>query len=224
VATRLPNGFVSGNGVLHRLSLAVRLDDHFTGQPVPDTLQVRLRGRPERPVPGPDGCPRRADGTYRFIGLPRGHYELSIQDAAGHWTLFDPALQIDVPPSDPAAAEVQDLWPTPTRPARPGETALRGRLLDSLTGQPLQGHRIEIASPGGPWTRHSITDADGEVLYPFLAVVVPQSDERLHLEVRVDGGARPLSATQVDRAAPTPGPLFAIDPGRETRLRLWVMP
>jgi len=216
--------FVSGEGTTHRLSFVVRLNDHFSGQPVPDLLQVGLRGYPQLPVVGPGGSRRQADGTYRFIGLPDGPYRVSVLDAKGQWTTFDASLDLSLPVTDPTEARAQDLWPTSARSSRPGETSMRGRLLDASTDQPLQGRRIEIGPLGGPWTRHSFTDADGEVFYPFHEFVAPQADGTLQLEARVDEGAATVDEIQTDGNASTPGPIFAVQPGRETRLRLWVMP
>ncbi len=214
--------FVRSGGTSHRLSFVLRPSDHFSGQPVPHLLQVGLRGFPKRPVIGPDGSERQADGSYRFIDLENGDYEVYIRDTTGRWTTFGASLNLRLPISVPTRAVVQTVWPTPAQTSAPGETVLRSRIIDTATRQPLPGRRIEIGPAGGPWNRHSFSDADGELFFPLSESVAPQADGTLRLEVRVDEGATTVNQVQANGSAPTAGALFTVQPGRETRLRLRV--
>jgi len=112
----------------HQLSVAVRLDDHFTGEPVKAELQVSLSTR-EAGVKAASGSLRHADGTYRFLDLANGPRDVKVtvpDNTAFTWT---PVTPITIPLADARVPVVIEVWPSPkavgcargARPPRGGE-------------------------------------------------------------------------------------------------------
>jgi hypothetical protein len=205
----------------HRLAFAVLPRDHFTGTPIPQTLEVTLPGWDVPPVRSPSGGLRQPDGTYRWIDLPDGPYDVHVIDPSGRWRFEEPAATIMVPLAAPAATVIEG-WPTPSSPDPLGLTALRARLHDPAQ-VPLPGLQVSVGPPGGPFLRSTTSDEAGEVLLLVVEPVALDPDGQVTLELEVEGGARPvLSITSGGPA--TPGPVLSVAPGRTSRVRVEVGP
>jgi hypothetical protein len=210
--------------VTHRLAFAVRIEDHFSREPVAEELEVRLdTGEP--PVAARTGGHRHADGTYRWADLVDGLRTLSIRSASGRWTRMDPTpIDVALPLT---AAEAQtavriEMWPTPAADPPPGVPAIRG----VLAGAAVAGLRVEIdgtAAPD-PTGRFTVADAGGELLFPLPGGPWPRTaDGRLDLTVVVPG--RTVVAVDVVSDSPITsfaGPQFHIAPDRASRVRFHV--
>lgn len=208
----------------HALAFALRVVDHFTGEPVPDVLEVRLDGRPELPVPSPSSSRRQHDGTYRFVDLPAGNHQVVVTDPSGRWSIAGSPLTVALPLADPTAVQQLVARPTPVHPDPAGRTYIRVRTVRDGTTDPVPGVQVAIASAGGPFARHAVSDVDGEAAHPVLGAIAPAPAGTVELEVEVDGGARPVLRTAVGGAAATAGTTFHARPGRATRVVIEVGP
>lgn len=204
--------------VRHRLAFAVRVDEHFTKEPLAEALDVRLSSG-ERAVGSPSGGVRHGDGTYRWVNLADGLRHVTLRAASGRWVRWEPApVQVVVPIADPRTALRVEVWPTPLAAAPPGVSAIRGKLVGAAVG----ALRIEIngtgAAPTGRWTR---SDADGEFLYLLPGGPWPITAARtLALTVAIFG--RAVARVDVGGAS-FAGPQFEISPQREVRARFHVV-
>lgn len=154
------------DSIAHRLSFAVRFDDHFSGASIADELPVRLAGNLQRPARRSDGTGmRQSDGSYRFINAPGGPQRVLWRDpfARTHasWTRFGAEPEVALPLADPAVLVKFDLWPAANAAASPGTIGVRGR----LTGPGNGGQTIRIARQGTAFGRHTISDQNGEFLF-----------------------------------------------------------
>ncbi|MBK4216500.1 hypothetical protein JJJ17_11235 [Paracoccus caeni] len=186
-------------GIRHQLSLIVRFRDHFTGQPVPQELPVRLAGSLLRPVRRPDGKGiRQADGSYRFLGAGTGAQTIlwrrPLTRAEAGWVRWDADdPQVTLPLPDPATVVEVDLWPAADAIATAGQTGIRGKLQGSDTA----GLEIRIAQQGQPFDRMTRTDQGGEFLFLPPGAMAPDMAGRIPLtiEARIPGGAaRPVAS------------------------------
>lgn len=209
-----------------RLGFVVRVVNHWTETPVLDTLQVSVLSGLGQPVAAPGGGARQPDGTYRFLELPPGDYPLEIEDAQAHWAFFAGLPVLTLPLADPAESslvvEVR-AWPKPARPTPPAVTFVRGRLQDAA-GEPIPGGKVALAGAGGPWSKATWADSDGEFVCQLSTFLAPNASGQLELETLVADGARSVVASTVERGPPDPGPRFLISPGRATRVRLEITP
>jgi hypothetical protein len=175
---------------IHRLSLAVRVVDHFSGEPLAEELPLRLGGSLQRPVLAPGGATRRqADGAYRFINVPEGLVTLLWREpfARRHggwlrWPDGDPQFALPLP--DPAAWAELPLWPAPSAGARPGATGVRGRLV----GTGAAGLTVRIAVAGEPFDRYTRSDDNGEFLFLPPGGIQGQAAGRVPLRIEVQAG------------------------------------
>lgn len=209
-----------------RLGFVVRVVDHWTETAVLDTLQVSVLGGLRQPVAASGGGARQPDGTYRFLALPPGDYSLEIVDPQEHWAFFAGAPVLSLPLSDPSElSQVVEVraWPKPARPTPPAATLVRGRLQDAA-GDPIPGAKVALAGAGGPWSKATWADSDGEFVCQLTTFLPPTASGELELETQVADGARGVVASTVERGPPDPGPRFLISPGRATRVRLEITP
>jgi hypothetical protein len=210
------------NGWQHSLSFAVRFDDHFFGEPVPEELPVRLSPSQRRPVKGPSGKARQSDGTYRFVDVEPGSHRVlwlpPFEDAFRTWTSWGPPLEVSVPLADPAAVVVADLWPTPEAGVRAGTTAIRGKVV----GPGAAGLGVSLTRTGSPPTdRTSRTDRFGEFLFPLPMRLEPNAANLLPLTVRVAG--RTVSRCVAEPIGTEfPGADFTVRAGVVTRVKFFL--
>lgn len=200
----------------HRLSLAVRVDDHFSGAPWPEEVEVEL-DPPEAPVAAQGGgAMRHPDGTYRFVDLAPGPRQLVVTPRNGTaftWTASTPVV---LPLGNPAAPVVVEMWPSPGARIATGTVAIRGRLVTAAAGQEV---RMEVAGLAVPRNRRTRCDGDGELVFVVVGSMMLNSDYRVEIDVTVPG--RTLTSIQIldgDTNPIFPGATFAVPPGRETRV------
>jgi hypothetical protein len=207
----------------HDLSVALRFDDHFFGQPVPETLSVTLSapsGRWLWPLSSPTpGLLRQPDGTYRFADIADGNYPVTYTSPSGDWVSWDPAFTLALPLPNPATLIVRQLWPAPQAAVPAGATAIRGKLV----GANVVGLQVEIGPQGGPFDGHyNRTDSFGEFLYPILIPAPAQSSGELRLTTRVAAGARAVASVDIidgTTVTSTLGPDFVLVPGKASRVK-----
>lgn len=207
--------------VQHRLAFAVRVEEHFTREPLAEALDVRLSSG-ETAVGSPSGGVRHGDGTYRWVNLTDGLRHVTLRAASGRWVRWEPApVQVVVPIADPRTALRVEVWPTPLATAPPGVSAIRGKLVGAAAG----GLRVEIDGTGmAPTGRWTLSDADGEFLYLLPGGPWPLTAARtLALTIAIFGRA----VARVDVASPFgasfAGPQFEIPTQREVRARFHVV-
>jgi hypothetical protein len=204
----------------HVLAVAVRLEDHFLAQPIPDELDVRL-GTEILPCRTRSGSGHRhPDGTYRFVGVPDGPQQIVIA-SDDRWMVLEPPPAIVLPLADPAEAMVVQLWPTPVQTTPPGMTAVRGKLV----GAPAQtiGRRVEIDVGTATAIHHTTSSSHGELLFLLPGRLELDTAGLVPITVRVDGATvtgGELIAGQ--NHIGFSGASLAIAPGRESRVRFHV--
>lgn len=216
--------------VHHSLSLAVRVEDHFTSLPVGEEVRVELEtGERGVPVRSGNGW-RHDDGTYRWVNLASGTRHIDVSSPSGRWVAWEPAPPVMLPLTDPGAAVVIQVWPTPLAPVPLGVTAIRGTLIGAGIGA---GQRVEIeATRTPPRGRFARTDSLGDFLFPlpgWLELELDNEDEDddedtkglVKLSVHVPG----RTVTQVDivvgdHVTTSAGSTFFVPPGRQTRARI----
>ena len=208
--------------VTHALGFALQFQDHFTGQPIEDTLRVSMASGRILPALTSDGRRRASDGTYRFVGLPVGSYAVEFSSPSGRYTSWDPPLAVSVPLANPQLPVKRDLWPTPMAPVPLGMTAIRGKIL----GSTFRGVTVRIAKTGTAPVKFTRSDAWGELLFMLPDPIAPPQDEsEIRLTVELDGGALPVTGTDVITGGVRthfPGPQFKLTPGRESRVKFQV--
>lgn len=217
---------MSVDTLTHRLSLAVRLVDHFSGEPVADEFPLRLAGSLQRPVMGPGGATRRqADGAYRFINVPEGTVRVLWREpfarTHGAWLRWpDGDPQFMLPLADPAAYADVPLWPAPHAAAPPGATGVRGK----LTGPNAAGLTVRIAVQGEPFDRYTRSDDNGEFLFlpPGRLALDASGRVPLRIEVQAGGGVGRLVAdgrfVPDSAGAAFAGPDFTVTPRIVSRI------
>jgi hypothetical protein len=221
--------------VHHRLSVAVRVDDHFTSTPVAEELRVELETL-ERGVPTRAGNGHRHDdGTYRWANLADGPRLIHVSSPSGRWVAWEPAPLVTLPLADRRAPVVIQVWPTPNAMVPAGVTAVRGTLIGTGIGS---GQRVEIESLETPARGHfTRTDSRGDFLFllpgwleaypriepedPDEPDVPPVPNLGVELEVRVPG--RTVTGIEIvvgGTATLFTGSKVFVPPGRETRARI----
>ncbi|WP_437322179.1 hypothetical protein [Sorangium sp. So ce394] len=205
---------------VHRLAFALRVDEHFSREPLGEPVEVRLdTGEPA--VDSLSGSARHSDGTYRWANLSDGLRRVTLRSASGRWVRWDPApLDVVVPVPDQKTALVVEMWPTPLAAAPPGVSTIRGKLV----GAGVAGLRVEIDGTGAPPTgRWTFADAQGELMYLLPGGPWPMTAARL-LDLTISIPGRTVAGVEV-----LPGPTsftgaqFAIPPQREIRARFHVL-
>ena len=211
---------MSGDTLQHRLSLTVRLVDHFSGLPLADEFPVRLAAVLVRPVLRSDGAGRRQeDGTYRFRNLAGGPARVLWREPLSRshagWTSWDADPVIALPVAAPTVPLDIAVWPTAAAAAPQGAIGVRGK----LEGPNVADCRVRIALNGQPFDRFTRSDAAGEFLFlppGALPATAPGGQIPLVVEVtdasglpRVVTGGRFLPSAA---GAPFAGPNFTIPP------------
>lgn len=202
---------MSGERVAHQLSLAVRMVDHFSGQPVPDELPLRLADSLVRPVPRPGGAGRRqADGAYRFVNAPAGPARLLWRQpftrSEGGWTRWGDDPLFVLPLADPGAYLDVELWPTANAAAAPSATGVRGKLV----GANAAGQTVRIALQGTAFDRFTHSNDSGEFLFLPPGRLATDANGRVPLSIAVhaaNGTPRVLTGSAM--VPPSAGGPFA---------------
>lgn len=199
----------------HSIAFAVRVDDAFSDLPVADHLDVTANDH-EKPVMAADRSgTRHSDGTYRFIDLEAGTYQVRVRAPRGFtWT---PATPVTVPVPDRTQPVVITLWPTPDADPPLGAIAIRGRLVTAAAGQEVNIEPVATPALG----RRTRCDADGEFLYVIAGwTELDPATGLVELDAVVTG--RTVTSVDVLDGATTTtysGSTFAVPPGRDTRAR-----
>jgi hypothetical protein len=200
--------------VRHQLSLAVRVDDHFSGEPWPDDLEVELdTHEPALSVRG-GGKIRHSDGTYRFIKLTPGAKQLTVKAQDGTAFTWTPTTPVNLPLISPSTPVVIEMWPSPKARIAAGNIVIRGRLVSAAAGQEVN---IEVVGRP-PRNRRTRCDANGEFAFVVVGPMELNADYELELEVTVP--TRTVDTIQILDGDTNPivsGSQFAVPPGRETR-------
>lgn len=208
-----------------RLSFVVRFDDPWTGRPVPAAFDLRVDGTEITPVSNPAGQQRQPDGTYRFVDVPDGVWDVHVTDRSGLWAFLDTPIQVTLPlpdPADPVFVQVRKAWPSPARPIAPGRTAVRALVFEQGTLVPVANQRVEMDAPTGGFTRWVRTQGDGECVHLFADYIAPQANGLLDIEVRTPG--RVVTTCRVGDAPASVGSTFSLPPGAVSRVRVEVAP
>lgn len=200
--------------VRHQLSMAVRVEDHFTGEPWPSELDVALdTSEPPLDVQG-GGKIRHSDGTYRFIRLTPGAKQLTVRARDGTAFTWTPSTAVALPLISPSTPVVVEMWPAPNARIAAGTIVIRGRLVTAPAGQEVN---IEVVGRP-PRNRRTRCDANGE--FAFVVVGPMELDADYELELAVTVPARVVDTIQIldgDTNPTVSGNTFAVPPGRETR-------
>ena len=102
--------------VRHTLGIAIRVEHHFLGIPIPDEMNVRVdtdvlpgvvKGRTTR---------LHSDGTYRFIDLEDGPHTVEIAARDDQWMVLEAVPVVVTPVGQPTVPLVVHAWPSPQHP------------------------------------------------------------------------------------------------------------
>ncbi len=204
--------------VSHKLSLAVRVDEHFSMQPWSDEVDVRLDTmEPPVALAGSPKRTRNPDGTYRWIDLAPGARAVTVvsRDGSGFtWTATTPVV---LPLVNPAVPLVIEMWPTPSARISANTIVIRGRLNTAATGQEV---RMEVDGVA-PRNRFTRCDDRGEFTFVVLGPMELDTNSDVVLIVTVPG--RTVDTIQIIDGDTNPtvvGNSFAVRPGRETRAHI----
>jgi hypothetical protein len=203
----------------HRLSVAVRVDDHFTGAPVREELGVALSTQ-EPAIAASSGSLRHPDGTYRFIDLGSGARDVTVTVPDGAGFTWSPTTAIVLPLADPRVPVVIELWPSPKATAPPGALAVRGRLDAPIASPVAPGQEVhmEVVSGFPPRNKRTRIDADREFL--FLVVGPTELTSKYRVQVKVTTPGRTIASIDItdgDGTTAFTGNTFDVPPGGEIR-------
>jgi len=183
--------------VVHRLAVAVRLFDIFTGETVrtPMTLAIpELRAR----------AFRASDNTYRFQFTNRdvpsgGPFTLTIEVPSGEYESREPTqvpslpIVVGHPPPviRPDYLLEFPMWPTRAHKLPAAETAVVGRVI-SAGATDVTSLRVFLFEPPGPppATPYAYTNGNGEFLFRLpqlhahMSGTVPVLTATLDIEIR----------------------------------------
>ena len=194
---------MTGDTIRHRLSFAVTFIDHFSREPVPAELPVRLAGSFHRPALEPGRRSRRqGDGTYRFTDAPPGAQQILWREPLNRtqagWARWDDAdLAIMLPLPNPATLASFELWPTADAALPKGTTGVRGKLVGADNG----GMEVRIARTGQPFGRFTRSDDYGEFLFPLVGRLPLNAARRISLTIELgDPDFDRHGVAEVDRA------------------------
>lgn len=206
--------------VQHALSFAVQVNDHFSGNPVADELNVTL-DTPDMPIATQARTGTRfPDGTYRFIDVPVGARVITVSSADGTAFTWTPTTPVTLPLPDRRVPLVIELWPTPTATIAAGNLVIRGKLVTAAAGQVVQieAQAYPTTPLFPPRNKRTRCDASGEFAFVVAGTMGVRPDNKVSL-VCTAPGRTIISIDVVDGAAitSTPGSTLLVPPGRETR-------
>jgi hypothetical protein len=202
--------------VRHQLSVAVRVDDHFTGEPVGRELEVTLSTE-ESGVKAASGSLRHPDGTYRFVDLANGPPDIPVTAPDAIAFTWTPTTAIAIPLADPRVPVVIEVWPSPKARAPAGALAIRGRL-EAAAVAAGQEVRMEVVSGFPPRNKRTRIDADREFLFLVMGPMEQTSDHKVQIDVTIPG--RTVTSIDVTDGSGTTtfaGSTFDAPPGGEIR-------
>jgi hypothetical protein len=206
--------------VEHSLSFALRVDDHFTNNPVASELAVTL-DTPDVPIGNQTRTGTRfPDGTYRFIGVPAGSRIVTVTASDGTAFTWTPSTPVILPLPDRRIPVVIELWPTPSASIAVGALVVRGKLVTAAAGQIVQieaqAYPTSPAFP--PRNKRTRSDANGEFAFVVAGSMGVRPDNKVALACTVPGHTI-TSIDVVDGATTTTtaGSNLLVTPGRETR-------
>jgi hypothetical protein len=211
--------------VRHRLSLAIRFVDHFSGRPVDAELPVRLAGSFQRPARTSGGAGyRQDDGSYRFLSAAPGPatvlWRAPFARSHAGWTRWDSDPVIALPRADAMALVDVALWPTPDAVVPAGATGLRGK----IEGPDAGGLTIRVAPLADPFDRFTRTDASGAFLFlpQGRLSATPTGTVPMKIDVLApDGTPRAVLGGRFAPASAGPafaGPAFTLTPATVLRI------
>lgn len=205
--------------VRHRLAIALRVEHHFLGTPIPDELDVRIDREVLPGLVNGSRSRRHADGTYRFIDVPDGPHTIEIATRNDGWLLLEPTPVVVTPIGQPTVPLTIFAWPSPKQATPMGMTAVRGKLI----GAPALAldRRVEIDT-GSPSTSYTRTDSFAEFLF-LLPGTLPLVNGVVPITVHVVGAS--VTGGEVvagEDITPFTGASLQIVPGRETHVRFHV--
>jgi len=182
----------------HRLAVAARFFDIFTGETVRAPLKVSI------PALRLEAFHATSDDTYRFLVSNRdvpggGPFDISVEIPRNEYEAREP-MQISTLPivlGHPPPVVRSDfllefpLWPSRLRRSAPGETAITGRVV-SAGATNVDGLRVFLLEPPGPPppSPYAYTNAAGEFLYRLprlqarMSGSVPVLTATLNIEIR----------------------------------------
>lgn len=183
--------------IIHRLGVAVRLFDIFTGETVRVPLIVTI------PVLRWTAIHAATDDTYRFVvtnrDIPGGPPFAIEVEAPGKEYEAREALPVTLPivVGHPPPVVRPDyllefpLWPTRRRRVLPGETAVTGRIVSGGATN-VDGLRVFLFEPPGPApvTPYAYANVHGEFLFRLpqlharMSGAVPVVTATLNIEIR----------------------------------------
>ena len=205
----------------HVLGVAVRIDDHFIGSPIPDELDVRLDTYVLPTQVRGGTAHRHDDGTYRFIDIADGPHQLDVRSPDDRWMVLDPLPVIVTPIGQPVLALKIEAWPTPLQSTPLGMTSVRGKLVGTPSTTIAQ--RVEIDVNGVDTGHHTQTSSFGEFLFLLPGRLDLDPNGLVDVALRVIGHTV-TSGEEIagEQHVPFSGASFTIVPGRETRVRFFV--
>ena len=205
-----PNNFTPW--FTHRLAIALRFVDVFTGRPVENALRVAIPGQRWEAV----YCA--TDSTYRFLmtasPVSSGAFQVVVEDPEQIYVNHQ-SIELMLTPSPPMPPIARHdylhefpLWPTRRFKVPMGETALVGRLVSASAGG-VGGLDVRIFPAGEPppSTPFARSNADGEFLFR-LPQVTRETDGTpipLSLEVQVSRDGIGVSPVTPSTFRPEPG-------------------
>lgn len=158
----------------HRLAIAYRFIDVFTGAVIAEPLRVTIPGR------NWSAYRSARDYTYRFLvsngeEVPAGVFDVEVAASGREYLGLEPIqAALPVPPiAHPPPVVRADylveapLWPTRAKTLPAGETAVVGRIVSSGGAANAAGLRLFLFEPPGPApaTPYAWTDGAGDFLF-----------------------------------------------------------
>lgn len=205
-----PNNFT--HWFTHRLAIALRFFDVFTGKTVEAPLRVTV------PAHGWEAIHRTSDATYRFLVteaiVPSGTFHVFVEDTDQTYTNHEPIeIALTTVPSTPPISrgnylQEYPLWPTRKFKAPVGETAVVGRLV-SAGANPVENLDVRLYPTGEapPADHFARSNSAGEFLFrlPWIQREVDGTPLPLSIEVQITRAGVPLSPVTPSSFTPEPG-------------------
>lgn len=190
------------------LSLAVSLQDDYTGNQPIGRVKVFLEGRDLKSVKNPSGY-------YLFLDLTGSEYQVRVETDY----YFSEKTTVKLPELDPLNPVIRvKLKPKPSYPFSPGTTLIRGAVYGS-DQNPAPGAKVKV--PGG--NVKNITTEKGEFVLYFKGLseedIIKQGNKRfvkgnggktVHLEAAHDTktGTKDLEEVREGQTTVLAGPII----------------